>query len=76
MGTDAPKEFGFTVSAGNNMHINLDVETREEADRLFNALSVGGIVEHQMQEMFWGAYFGNFQDRYGINWMINCQHTV
>lgn len=73
MGTDAPKEMGFTVNSGNNMHIQLEPESREEADRIFNELSVGGKIEMPMQDMFWGAYFGSFQDRYGINWMINFQ---
>ncbi|MEZ4841716.1 MAG: SRPBCC domain-containing protein [Flavobacteriaceae bacterium] len=73
MGTDAPKEFGMTVNKGNNIHINLEPESREEAKRLFDELSEGGVVEMPIQEMFWGAYFGSFQDKYGINWMVNYQ---
>jgi uncharacterized glyoxalase superfamily protein PhnB len=73
MGTDAPKEMGFTLSQGNNMHIQLEPESREEADRIFTGLSAGGIVEMPLQEMFWGAYFGSFKDKFGINWMINYQ---
>ncbi len=73
MATDAPKEFGFTVTPGNNMHINLEPESREEAKRLFDELSEGGKIEMPIQDMFWGAYFGSFQDQYGINWMINYQ---
>ncbi|EOZ97828.1 PhnB protein [Indibacter alkaliphilus LW1] len=73
MGTDAPKEFGMTVNRGNNMHINLEPESREEAKRLFDELSEGGKVEMPIQDMFWGAYYGSFQDKYGINWMINYQ---
>ena len=73
MGTDAPKEFGMTVNKGNNMHINIEPESREEAKRLFDELSEGGIVEMPIQDMFWGAYYGSFQDKYGINWMINFQ---
>ncbi|HRJ39703.1 MAG TPA: VOC family protein, partial [Flavobacteriales bacterium] len=73
MGTDAPKEMGFTVTPGNNMHIHIEPESREEADRLFHALSEGGTVEIPIQDMFFGAYFGNFMDKYGINWMINYQ---
>ncbi|MEZ4462679.1 MAG: VOC family protein [bacterium] len=71
MGTDAPAEMGFTVTHGNATHIMLHPDTREEADRIFEALSVGGAVEHAMQEMFWGAYFGNFTDKFGTCWMIN-----
>lgn len=73
MGTDAPKEMGFTVTQGNNMHISLEPDTRAEAKRLFEGLSAGGNISMPLQDMFWGAYFGSFTDRYGINWMINCQ---
>lgn len=73
MGTDAPKELGMTVSKGNNMHINLEPESREEAKRLFDELSADGIIEMPIQDMFWGAYYGSFQDKFGINWMINYQ---
>jgi PhnB protein len=72
MGTDAPKEMGFTVNPGNNMHISLEPETREEAKRIFDELSHGGQISMPLQDMFWGAYFGSFTDRYGINWMVNC----
>jgi PhnB protein len=42
MGTDAPEEMGFKVNQGNDVHINLEPDSRAEADRLFNALSAGG----------------------------------
>jgi PhnB protein len=72
MGTDAPEEMGFTVNTGNNMHISLEPDTKEEAKRLFDALSVEGNISMPLQDMFWGAYFGSFTDKYGINWMVNC----
>jgi len=74
MGTDAPKEMGFNVTQGNNMHIQLEPENREEAERIFTSLSEGGAVSMPLQDMFWGAYFGSFTDKFGINWMINCQN--
>lgn len=73
MGTDAPKEMGFTVEKGNNMHINLEPNSREEALRIFNALAEGGKVIQPMQDMFWGAYYGSLTDQFGINWMVNFQ---
>lgn len=73
MGTDAPKEMGFNLSQGNNMHIQLEPDSREEAERLFNELSIDGKVEMPIQDMFWGAYYGSFTDKFGINWMINYQ---
>ena len=45
MGTDAPESMGFRCTAGNNVHINLEPDTREEAERLYAALSEGGKVE-------------------------------
>lgn len=74
MGTDAPKEMGFTLTKGNNMHLCIEPETREEADRLFNELSAEGNITMPMADMFFGAYFGEFSDQYGINWMINFQN--
>jgi hypothetical protein len=47
---------------------------REEAKRLFDELSAGGTVEMPIQDMFWGAYYGSFTDKFGINWMINFQN--
>ncbi len=76
MGTDAPETMGFSVINGNNMHINLEPDTRLEAERLFNALSAGGKISMPLQDMFWGACFGSFSDQYGINWMINCNEKV
>lgn len=71
MATDAPESMGLKVEYGNNMHINLEPDSKEETKRLFDALSAGGQVTMELQDMFWGAYFGSCTDRYGINWMFN-----
>lgn len=76
MGTDAPECMGFTLTEGNNVHINLEPDTRPETDRLFQALADGGKVEMPLQEMFWGGYFGSLTDRFGIHWMFNCPNKV
>jgi len=72
MGTDAPESMGFTLTPGNNVHINLEPDTRAEAERLFNGLAANGKVEMPLQDMFWGAYFGSLTDRFGVRWMFNC----
>ncbi len=72
MGTDAPESMGFTVKMGTNLYINLEPDTRAETERLFAALAVGGKVEMPLQDMFWGAYFGSLDDRFGVRWMFNC----
>ena len=73
MGSDAPESMGFKITPGNNVYISLDLDSKEEADRLFGALSPGGKVEMPMSEMFWGAYWGSFSDKFGVKWMINFQ---
>jgi PhnB protein len=72
MGTDAPESMGFTVNFGNNIYINLEPDTREETKKLFNALAAGGKVTMDLQDMFWGAYFGSCTDKFGVQWMFNC----
>ena len=72
MGTDAPESMGFKVNMGNNVYINLQPDTREETKRLFDALSAGGTVEMELQDMFWGDYYGSCKDKYGIQWMFSC----
>jgi uncharacterized glyoxalase superfamily protein PhnB/uncharacterized protein YndB with AHSA1/START domain len=71
MATDAPPEMGFTLTPGNNMHICIEPETKEEAKRIFDELAIGGEVTMPLADMFFGAYFGSLTDKYGINWMIN-----
>lgn len=73
MATDATESMGFNLVQGNNMHINLEPESREETQRLFDALADGGTVHMPLQDMFWGAFFGQVTDRFGINWMFNYQ---
>lgn len=72
MGTDILKSMGHTLEEGNNVSINLMPDTRAETDRLFKELSEGGKVYMEMQEMFWGDYFGSCVDKFGIHWMFNC----
>ena len=72
MGTDAPESMGFTVIMGNNIQIMLEPDTREETKRLFEALASGGQVTQELQDMFWGAYYGSCTDKFGIQWMFNC----
>ena len=73
MGTDAPESMGFKVNFGNNVYISLHPDTREETKRLFNSLAKGGKVEMELQDMFWGDYYGSLTDKYGVQWMLNCE---
>jgi PhnB protein len=72
MGTDAPESMGFKVIPGNNVYINLEPDTRSETRRIFDALASGGIITQELQDMFWGAYYGSCTDKFGVQWMFNC----
>lgn len=75
MGTDAPESMGFKINFGNNQHINLEPDSRAEAERLFKALAEGGKISMPLQDMFWGAYYGSCSDKFGVSWMINCDEA-
>ncbi|RZJ30988.1 MAG: VOC family protein [Flavobacterium sp.] len=72
MGSDCQSEMpGYTHTVGTNMSISINTESKDEADKLFNALSAGGKITMPMEQTFWGAYFGMFDDKFGIQWMVN-----
>jgi PhnB protein len=71
MGTDTVDELGMVLNVGDNVSIMLQPDSREDADRLFAALSPGGNVSMPMADQVWGDYFGSFTDKYGVSWMIN-----
>lgn len=71
MGSDTGGEWSSSFKVGNNFSISINAESKEEADKLFGGLSAGGQVTMPMADTFWGAYFGMFSDKFGINWMVN-----
>ena len=52
--------------------LSLTSKDPDEGRRIFDALSAGGAVSMPYGKVFWGAMFGSFTDKYGIDWMINC----
>ncbi|MGO4905907.1 VOC family protein [Flavobacterium sp. W20_MBD1_R3] len=71
MGSDSFESFGTETIYGNNFSLSLNTQSKEEADKLFNALSDGGKITMPMENTFWNAYFGTFTDKFGVNWMVN-----
>lgn len=70
MGSDSNTQSG-DVAIGNNFSISINAGSREETEKLFNGLSSEGKITMRLQDTFWGAYFGMFTDKFGINWMVN-----
>ena len=72
---DVPEIMGPTNENENRSKISISTESKEEADKLFNALSVGGQIEVPIGESPWGSYFGMLRDQFGIEWMVNFDST-
>jgi PhnB protein len=53
--------------------VSLNVDSIDEAERIFAALSENGTVQMPLGQTFWAARFGMFSDQFGVPWMINCQ---
>ena len=73
MATDACEEMGFNLKQGNNYYVCISPDSKEEADKLFNGLAQDGKVNMPLADMFWGAYYGDLTDKFGIQWMVNYQ---
>jgi PhnB protein len=71
MANDVPESMGQTNENENRSKISISAESKEEADKLFNGLSVGGQIEAPIGDSPWGSYFGMFRDKYGIEWMVD-----
>lgn len=71
MANDVPESMGRTNENENRSKIVISVESKEEADKLFNGLSKGGKIEMPITDSPWGSYFGMFRDKYGIEWMVD-----
>ena len=71
MGSDVPESMGTVNENENRSKISINVESREEADKLFNGLSAGGKIEVPIGDSPWGSYFAMFRDIFGIEWIVD-----
>lgn len=72
MGADVIQAFGHKLSPGNATYIMLDTDTIEEAQELYEALSVNAkVMEMELADTFFAERFSSFQDQFGIYWMIH-----
>ncbi len=66
---------GAPFITGNNVWVNIDCDTVPEIEKLFAAFGEGGTVIMPLADQFWNAKFGMLTDKFGINWMFNCDLT-
>jgi PhnB protein len=69
MGADGPPPH---PQAGQGSFVNIAVDSADEAERIWKALSEGAEVRMPLQETFWARRFGMLVDRFGKPWMVNC----
>jgi PhnB protein len=55
-----------------NIAISLSLNDEIIAKSTFDKLSANGEVHIPFKKQFWGDWHGNFKDRFGIRWMVNC----
>ena len=67
MASDGPPE---RVQPMRSAYLTLSVDSNEEAERIYAALSEGGEIFMPLAEMFFAHRFAQFRDKYGINWML------
>lgn len=72
MGSDCPPDL-YTEPKG--FSVSLLVDSDEEANRIYNALSDGASITMPIQETFWASRFAMLTDRFGTRWMINCERA-
>jgi PhnB protein len=65
-----PKKISDTFHP--NISLSLGFHDEERAKNIFEGLSAGGHIHVPFKKQFWGDWHGNFTDRFGIRWMVNC----
>jgi PhnB protein len=71
MASDTLQSLGQELVQGNNVHISVHPASKEEADRIFSALSEEGEIGMPIGDQAWGDYYGSLKDRFGVMWMVN-----
>ncbi len=54
--------------------LSISVAGVDEGRRIFDALAAEGKITMPYQKTFWAEGFGMLVDRFGVPWMVNCEH--
>ena len=72
MATDALESLGHKVNVGNNVTISLDLDSKEEAEKIYNQLLTNSPENSgPLSPMPWGANWGSCLDQFGVRWMVS-----
>jgi PhnB protein len=73
-GTDSVDGMGPMLVMGNNVSLMVEADTKQDADRFFKLLSAGGSDLQPMKDEFWGDYYGQCTDKFGLKWMVDYEY--
>ena len=59
-------------ASGSNISLSVNYANPELMEKIFATLSDGGVITMPLQDTFWGVRFGICRDKFGVNWMFNC----
>ena len=72
MATDMIESLGHKIKVGNNVTISLDLDSKEEAEKIYSQLLTNSPENSgPLAQMPWGAYWGSCEDQFGIRWMVS-----
>jgi PhnB protein len=72
MGSDAMP--GMANEGFKGFSLSVQGKSVEDGQRLFAALGAGGQVTMPFAPTFWAKGFGMLVDKFGVPWMVNCEH--
>ena len=64
---------GEAASSPGSISLAVGLDDAEQARTIFNNLAEGGNVTMPIDKTFWAEAFGMLTDKFGINWMVNCE---
>jgi len=64
---DSPYEVS---PAGRFISLSLTFDDEANARHSFEKLAQDGTIKHPFVMQPWGAYYGEIEDKFGVNWMI------
>lgn len=61
---------------GSRISLSMGFDSEDAINDAFTKLSAGGKIIHPVTKEFWGAFFGQFTDKFGMHWMMNCDEKT
>jgi len=61
------------ITKGNSLTLSIEFTNEAEQEKVFKLLSAGGNITMPLQDMYWNAKFGMLTDKFGFDWMLDCE---